>query len=268
MKEQLTQSLFDHIPVGACAVACSVVYCDAACKRPHASVRVTSPPAHYNPTPPRPLRRGLQGRDPHLGRGPGGGAGDGHGLVPKGGLRLGGGQGALRGVRPDAAGASRRVWVWVWVWGCRGVSSFWGGSVGGSVPPTWMDGWMGLTNIYINIYIYAHTHARRTRPRWAPARRSVACRSSGRLGPGTTTRRSRYVGWCGWLVWGDLVICMTLRSICLFSHHTGGGGDFGPTRSRAHGHRPDRAGPLVGDNSKERIGDIHRQRQTSDRTSH
>ena len=37
-------------------------------------------------------------------QGPGGGSGDGGGLVPEGGLRLGRRQGALRGVRQDAAG--------------------------------------------------------------------------------------------------------------------------------------------------------------------
>ncbi|KAJ8411344.1 hypothetical protein AAFF_G00173500 [Aldrovandia affinis] len=64
VKEQLAQALFDHIPVGG----------------------------------------GFQGGHTHERQGPGRSTGDGGGLVPEGRLRLGRGQGALRGVRQDAAG--------------------------------------------------------------------------------------------------------------------------------------------------------------------
>ena len=51
---------------------------------------------------PHPGGGGEPGHHPHLPQGPGGGAGVRHGLEPPRGLRLGGGQGALRGVRPHA----------------------------------------------------------------------------------------------------------------------------------------------------------------------
>ena len=85
VKEKLAQSLFDHIPVGVGSkVELNKFYMDRRFSSPnivktmYTNVKIVK---HY------------QGHHPHGGQGPGRGAGDGHGLVTEGGVRLGRGQG-------------------------------------------------------------------------------------------------------------------------------------------------------------------------------